>query len=118
MEAILAANLSTHVMTTSIANGRDLLLYRTIDLAADSRQRAMDIQRGIAVAAAYFEDKLGSRPRQLYYAGIHDLGDFARAVNDPALSVVDWVPRPDEGAVTALPQISFAGVDGALAGVS
>ena len=118
MEAILAANLSTHAMTTSIANGRDLLLYRTIELAADSRQRAMDIQRGIAVAAAYFEDKLGSRPRQLYYAGIHDLGDFARAVNDPALSVVDWVPRPDEGAMTALPQISFAGVDGALAGVS
>jgi type IV pilus assembly protein PilM len=118
MEAILAANLSTHAMTTSIANGRDLLLYRTIELAADSRQRAMDIQRGIAVAAAYFEDKLGSRPRQLYYAGIHDPADFARAVNDPALSVVDWVPRPDEGAMTALPQISFAGVDGALAGVS
>lgn len=118
MEAVLAANLSTHAMTTSIANGRDLLLYRTIDLAADSRQRAIDIQRGIAVAAAYFEDKLGSRPRQLYYAGIHELGDFARAVNDPDLSVVDWVPRPDEGATTALPQISFAGVDGALAGAS
>lgn len=118
MEAMLAANLSSKAMTTSIANGNDLLLYRTIDLSQDVRQRIAEIQRGIAVAAAFFEDKLGARPRQLYYAGIEDLGDFAHLVNDPALSIVEWVPRPDEGATTALPQISFAGVDGALAGAS
>jgi type IV pilus assembly protein PilM len=118
MEAIMAANLSTHAITTTIANGRDLLLYRTLDLSEDPRLRSVEIQRGIAVAAAYFEDKLGSRPRQIFYAGIEKPAEFAASVGDPAISVVEWAPRPDEGAVTALPQVSFAGVDGALAGAS
>ncbi len=117
MEAILAANLSSHSITTCIANGQDLLLYRTLDLPGDSRQRASEIQRGIAVAAAYFEDKLGSRPRRLYYAGTQDPGEFADAIGDPALAVVEWMPRP-RGAMTPLPQTSFAGVAGALAGAS
>ena len=118
MEAILAANLSRDALTTSIANGNDLLLYRTIDLSEDLRQRTAEIRRGIAVAAAYFEDKLGSRPRQLHYAGIEDLSEFANSVGDRALSIVDWVPRPEQGAATALPQLSFAGVEGALAGAN
>jgi type IV pilus assembly protein PilM len=118
MEAMMAANLSTHAITTAIVNGNDLLLYRTLDLPDDLRLRSIEIQRGIAVAAAYFEDKLGSRPRQIFYAGIDKPAEFAVSIGDPAISIVEWVPRPDEGAVTALPQISFAGVDGALAGVS
>jgi type IV pilus assembly protein PilM len=116
-QAILAANLSAHAMTTSIANGHDLLLYRTLDLPDDPRERVAEIRRGIAVATAYFEDKLGSRPRQLYYAGIQDPTEFAHFIGDPALSVVAWAPRPEE-ALTALPQTNFAGVAGALAGAS
>ncbi len=94
MEAFLAANLSTHALTTSIANGHDLLLYRTLDLPDDPRQRIVEIQRSIAVAAAYYEDKLGSRPRTIYYAGTQSPADFAYCIGDPALSVVDWAPRP------------------------
>jgi len=118
MEAILATNLGTHAITTSIANGSDLLLYRTLDLPLDPRRRMGEIQRDIAVAAAYFEDKLGSRPRRLLYAGIQSPDEFAASIGDPSLSVEEWVARPIEGALTAMPQTSFAGVAGALAGAS
>jgi len=118
MEAVLGANLSTNTMTTTIANGQDLLLYRTLDLPADPADRDAEIQGSIAVAAAYYEDKLGMRPRRLVYAGIQNPADFAHVISDPTLEIVEWVPRPEEGAASSLPQISFAGVDGALAGVS
>jgi type IV pilus assembly protein PilM len=118
LEAIFASNLSNQTMTTTIANGRDLLLYRTLDLPQNPVQRVEEIQRSIAVAAAYYEDKLGMRPRTLYYAGIYDPAEFGKAIGDPAISVVEWIPRPEEGALTALPQTCFAGVAGALAGAS
>ena len=120
--AIMAANLSARAITTSIATGQELLLYRTLDLPEDPRQRLSEIQRSIAVASAYFEDKLGSQPRTLYYAGVEDPAVFAGSIGDPdlepTLSVVEWTSRPDEGVMTALPQTSFAGVAGALAGAS
>lgn len=120
--AIMAANLSARAITTSIATGQELLLYRTLDLPEDPRQRLAEIQRSIAVASAYFEDKLGSQPRTLYYAGVQDPAEFAASIGDPdpepALSVVEWTSRPEEGVMTALPQTSFAGVAGALAGAS
>lgn len=116
MEAILAVNLNANAVTTTIANGRDLLLYRTIDLPSDPRQRAVEMQRGIAVAAAYFEDKLGMRPRRIHYAGIEDPEDFAAALNEAEISIVELTARPVEGALTSLPQTSYAGVAGALAG--
>ncbi len=55
---MLTANLSTLALTTSITNGQDLLLYRTLDLPEDPGLRLEEVRRGIAVAAAYFEDKL------------------------------------------------------------
>jgi type IV pilus assembly protein PilM len=120
--AIMAANLSARAITTSIANGQELLLYRTLDLPEDPRQRLSEIRRSIAVASAYFEDKLGSQPRTLYYAGIQDPAEFAASIGDPnldpTLTVVEWTSRPGEGVMTALPQTSFAGVAGALAGAS
>ena len=69
MEAVLIANLTPLALTTSITNGQDLLLYRTLDLPEDPVQRRDEVQRGIAVAAAYYEDKLQLRPRRLYFAG-------------------------------------------------
>lgn len=118
MEAVLAANLNTQSITTAITNGQDLLLYRTLDLPADPMQRITEIQRSIAVAIAYYEDKLGARPRQLYYAGIDMASEFAQWIGDPELTIVEWAPRPDAGAMTTLPQTSYAGVAGALEGVS
>ena len=78
MEAVLAANLSGHSLTTSITNGQDLLLYRTLDLPEDPAQRMAEMQRGIAVAAAYFEDKLrDAAAAALLRAGLAEPEEFA-----------------------------------------
>lgn len=115
MEAVLAANLSGQSLTTTIVNGQDLLLYRTLDLPEDPAQRAGEIQRGVAVAAAYYEDKLQVRPQRLYYAGNLSGEDFARWLDDPELTVVELAPRPENGALTSLGTASVAAVTGALA---
>ena len=117
-EGVLAANLSASTMTTVVTSGQDLLLYRTLDLPPDPASRAGEIGRAIAVAAAYFEDKLGAPPRRLYYAGIESFEEFAESIGNPEIAIAAWAERPEEGALTALPQTSFAGVTGALAGAS
>jgi type IV pilus assembly protein PilM len=123
MEAVLIASLSELSLTTSITNGQDLLLYRTLDLPGDPELRAQEVQRGIAVAAAYYEDKLGSRARRLYLSHQSSAGNgsngeleaFARWIDDPELTVLELAPRPEAGAVTSLGGASIAGVAGALA---
>jgi type IV pilus assembly protein PilM len=131
MEALLIANLSDLALTTSITNGQDLLLYRTLELPDDPGLRVQEVQRGIAVAAAYYEDKLGARARRLFLSHPYGAGSvpadygrsetpveaFARWIDDPELKVVELAPRPATGAVTALGSASIAGVAGALAGV-
>ena len=127
MEAVLVANMSSVALTTCISNGQDLLLYRTLDLPEDPRLRLDEARRGVAVAAAYYEDKLGARPTKLHFAGYTgevDAGSngagsegFARWINDPELSIVELTKRPETGAVTSLGAASIAGVTGALAGV-
>ncbi|MFP5206908.1 MAG: hypothetical protein ACLGSH_16270 [Acidobacteriota bacterium] len=114
LEAVLAANLSAGALTTTIAAGEDLLLYRTLDLAQDPGDRVLDIRRGIAVAAAYFEDKLHARPTRLHYAGNEPLADFSAWIGDPDLDVIDFVSRPEGGIATPLRGASLAGVSGAL----
>lgn len=116
MEAVLAANLSAFALTTLIVNGQDLLLYRTLDLPEDPELRRQEIQRGIAVAAAYYEDKLGQRASRLHYAGNAEGSAFAEWIGEPEMTVVDLAPQPATGAVTALGHASIAGVAGALAG--
>jgi type IV pilus assembly protein PilM len=123
-EPVLAANLSAVALTTSITTGEDLLLYRTLDLPVEPGLRLQEVQRGISVAAAYFEDRLGARPRLLYFAGIGAGGnsaaeDFAGWIRDSGLTVVDLAPRPETGAATPLGNVvSLAGVTGALAGAN
>lgn len=127
LEAVLIANLSPLALTTCITNGQNLLLYRTLDLPDEPALRIDEARRGVAVAAAYFEDKLGARPTQLHFAGAfraNDLGafgsgadNFARWIDDPGLTVVDLAPRPQTGAINSLGNTSIAGVAGALAGV-
>jgi type IV pilus assembly protein PilM len=117
-EPVLAACLSGFSLTTSITNGQDLLLYRTLDLPNDPAQRLAEVQRDIAVAAAYYEDKLAIKARQLRYAGVGNAQEFARwvRINDPALNIVDLIVRPATGAATTLGKLSLAGIAGALAG--
>jgi type IV pilus assembly protein PilM len=116
LEPILAAHLSGQALTTSITTGQDLYLFRTVELPEDLGARMAEIQRSIAVAAAYYEDKLAARPRQLRYAGIQKSDEFARLLADPELAVVDIVPTTGLGATTALGPMSTAGISGALAG--
>jgi type IV pilus assembly protein PilM len=122
LEAVLIANLSPLALTTCISNGQDLLLYRTLDLPDDPALSLGEVRRGVAVAAAYYEDKLGARPTQLHFAGSTGLNgngseSFALWLADPEMNVVDLAPRPETGAATALGTTSIAGVVGALAGV-
>ena len=116
LEAVLAANLSSSAITTLIATGEDLLLYRTLDLPAAPAEQIAEIQRNIAVAAAYYEDKLGAPPRELRYAGNCDVQEFAGLVGSNEFAVVELAPRPESGALTSLGQESIAAVTGALAG--
>ena len=123
-EPVLAANLSAVALTTSITTGEDLLLYRTLDLPEEPELRRSEVRRGISVAAAYYEDKLGAPPQVLYYAGAGVGGDdsaeeFARWIDDAALAVAELAPRPETGAATPLGNLmNLAGVIGALAGAN
>jgi type IV pilus assembly protein PilM len=122
LEAVLVANLSPFALTTCISTGDDLLLYRTLDLPEDPGLRLGEVRRGVAVAAAYYEDKLGAPPTRIYFAGQTGTDEdgaagFARWIDNAELSVVHMTARPETGAATALGVASIAGVAGALAGV-
>jgi type IV pilus assembly protein PilM len=122
MESVLDINLSALALTTSIINGQNLLLYRTLDLPEDPGLRLEEIKRGVAVACAYFEDKLGARPGKLHLSTMREAcpggtREFASWIDDPELTVVDLVPLPETGAASAIGSTSIAGVAGALAGV-
>jgi type IV pilus assembly protein PilM len=116
MEAVLLANMNSFALTTAVTNGQDLLLYRTLDLPEDPDQRLAELQRGIAVAAAYFEDRLGAPPTSIYYSGSYSTKVFTSLMGNRELNVVDLVPRPEVGAATSLGETSIAAVAGALVG--
>jgi type IV pilus assembly protein PilM len=115
-EPLLAACLSKVAITTSITRGDDLLLYRTLDLPEDPQQRLLEVQRSVAVAAAYYEDKVSVLPRQLYFAGNGTASEFERWFGTSDLKIIDLAPRPSTGAATSLSNMSIAGLTGALAG--
>jgi type IV pilus assembly protein PilM len=119
-EPVLAACLSNVSLTTSITRGEDLLLYRTLDLPRDPGDRLSQVQKDIAVAAAYFEDKLSTGARRLYYGGIGSAEEFGRWIrtNGLELNVVDLVERPTTGVATSLGRLSLASITGALAGAA
>jgi len=118
LEAVLVVSLTGLALTTCITNGEDLLLYRTLDLPEDPSVRLDEVQRGVAVAAAYYEDKLQARPTRLLYSGDGGASEFAGWLKDPEWTVADLVPRPETGATTSMGSLSVAGVTGALAGAS
>ncbi len=117
-EPTLVTCLGMHTLTTAITHGDDILLYRTIDLPADDAARLAEIQRDLAVAEAFFEDKLGHRPDALLYSGIEDAADFARRLAAPTLTLSELAPRPETGAATTLGRLNFAGIAGALTGAA
>jgi type IV pilus assembly protein PilM len=115
-DPVLIANLSALALTTAITHGQDLLLYRTLDLPEEPVQRLAEVQRGISVAAAYYEDKLGNRPQVLYYADESDSQFFTDWLDNPDLIVDELAPLHISGAAATLNSASIAGAIGALAG--
>lgn len=118
IQPILAVNLGSSALTTAVTSGENLLLYRTVELPPDDAGRLAEVQRSVAVTAAYYEDKLSAPARTLHYAGAVDVREFARAISDASLDVVEISPAPSTGTLTAMGPIGFAGVNGALAEVA
>jgi len=117
-EAVLVVNLSARSLTTSIVAGNDILLYRTVELPVDPETQKGEVQRSIAVAGAFFEDKLQVRAHRLLYSGVLSARDFAELVDDPAMAVGEVVARPETGMTSAIGQHSLAAVTGALMGTN
>lgn len=117
-EALLVANLSARTLTTSIVSGNDVLLYRTVELPVEEAERQGEIQRAIAVASAFYEDKLHFRPHRVLYAGVLPVREFVDLVDDAELAVGEAVPHPMTGMVSAMGNASVAAVTGALAGTN
>lgn len=115
-EPLLAACLSKVAITTSITRGDDLLLYRTLDLPDDPAQRLLEVQRSVAVAAAYYEDKVSVLPKELYFAGNGTAAEFEKWFGTSELRIIDLSPQPESGMATSLSNMSTAGLTGALAG--
>jgi type IV pilus assembly protein PilM len=115
-EPLLAACLSKVAITTSITRGDDLLLYRTLDLPEDPQQRLLEVQRSVAVAAAYYEDKVSVLPKELYFAGNGTAAEFEHWFGTSELKIIDLAARPSTGVATSLSNMSTAGLSGALAG--
>ena len=117
-EPLLAACLSKVAITTSITRGNDLLLYRTLDLPDDPEQRLLEVQRSVAVAAAYYEDKVSVLPKKLYFAGNGTAAEFEQWFGSSELAIIDLAPRPSTGVATSLSNMSVAGLAGALSGAA
>jgi type IV pilus assembly protein PilM len=117
-EPMLAACLSKVAITTSITRGNDLLLYRTLDLPDDPEQRLLEVQRSVAVAAAYYEDKVSVLPKELYFAGNGTAAEFEQWFGSSELRIIDLARRPSTGVATGLSNMSVAGLAGALAGAA
>lgn len=112
----LVAHLSPEGLTTAIASGNDLLLYRTLELPAGMETRTLEIQRGVAVAMAYFEDKIGAPATRIHVTGSASAEEFAQMLALPELEIAELVEHPSTGAATALGTASLAAATGAMKG--
>lgn len=117
-EAVLVVNLSAQALTTSIVSGNDILLYRTVELPVEPFAIQAEVQRAIAVAGAFFEDRLQVRPARLLYSGVMPPKEFAEMLDDAEMAVGEVVPRPATGIASALRNQSVAGVTGVLVGTN
>ena len=117
-EALLVANLSTRTLTTSIVSGNDVMLYRTVELPVEESARQGEIQRAIAVAGAFYEDKLHFKAHRVLYSGVLPVREFTDLLDDAELAVGEAVPQPETGMVSAMKNASVAAVTGALAGTN
>jgi type IV pilus assembly protein PilM len=85
-----------------------------VELPPDPLDQQAEVQRSIAVAAAYFEDKLQVRPHRLLYSGTLPAREFAVMMDDAELAVGEVVPKPATGIASAFGHQSLAAVTGVL----
>ena len=112
---VLAAFLQSTSMTTVIAHGQDVLLYRTLELPEEPATQLTEVQRDVGVAVVYFEDRLATRPRRLHFAGRGPAQQFSTMIREFGLEVVELAEPLKTGPATAAGTASLAGVIGALA---
>jgi type IV pilus assembly protein PilM len=118
LEAVLSVHLSPQALTTCISTASDLQLYRSMELPEAAATRVVEIQRGVAVAMAYYEDKLQAAPAGLLYSGYLSVDEFRSLIEMPELAVDELVPHPQTGVASSLGQAALAGVTGAMAGAN
>ncbi|HEY1964703.1 MAG TPA: hypothetical protein VGG59_07225 [Acidobacteriaceae bacterium] len=122
----LLVNRNANCITTAIARGPQLLLFRTVDLGESGAngdmetgegQVAAELQQTVSVAMAYYEDTLGSTAHTIYSVGPGGAGELDRLLALPGIRVRDLIPsRETYGGATATPTTGMlAPVVGALA---
>lgn len=124
-DAALVVNRNANCITTAIARGPQLLLFRTLELdneldkagqnGADGAGEARDVaelQQTVSVAMAYYEDTLASTAHTIYSVGPGGAAELDRLLALPGVRVRDLIPSRDgNGAATGM----LAPVVGALA---
>jgi type IV pilus assembly protein PilM len=123
----LLVNRNANCITTAIARGPQLLLFRTIDLGESGltgtemepggAQAVAELQQTVSVAMAYYEDTLASTAHTIYSVGPGGAGELDRLLALPGVRVRDLIPsREAYGATTDSPTTGMlAPVVGALA---
>ena len=120
----LLVNRNANCITTAIARGPQLLLFRTIDLGESApdgglgeRQTVGELQQTVSVAMAYYEDTLASTAHTIYSVGPGGAGELDRLLALPGVRVRDLIPSRDTyGGTTDSPTNGMlAPVVGALA---
>jgi type IV pilus assembly protein PilM len=123
----LLVNRNANCITTVIARGPQLLLFRTMDLGegganvtdmqTGEAQAVAELQQTVSVAMAYYEDTLGSTAHTIYSVGPGGAGELDRLLALPGVRVRDLIPsRETNGAATVSPTTGMlAPVVGALA---
>jgi len=126
-EPALLVNRNATCITTVIARGSQLLLFRTIDLgeiglsgpdvATGEAQAVSELQQTVSVAMAYYEDTLASTAHTIYSVGPGGAGELDRLLALPGVRVRDLIPsRETYGTTTDSPTTGMlAPVVGALA---
>jgi type IV pilus assembly protein PilM len=127
-EPTLLVNRNGNCITTVIARGPQLLLFRTIDVGESGvsrtdggetgeAQAAAELQQTVSVAMAYYEDTLASTAHTIYSVGPGGAGELDRLLALPGIRVRDLIPsRDSSGAATGSATTGMlAPVVGALA---
>ncbi|HEX6773469.1 MAG TPA: hypothetical protein VF126_15665 [Acidobacteriaceae bacterium] len=117
-DPVLVVNRNANCITTAIARGPQLLLFRTIDLGesgngeAGETQTVAELQQTVSVAMAYYEDTLSSTAHTIYSVGPGGAAELERLLELPGVRVRDLIPsRDNNGALAGM----LAPVVGALA---